>query len=177
MGVREITPNYVPKEVGRTLSRLRPYDGGTPSVMGNCLLTGDFNVPWNTRPLGQGRRYRKVAAEYAELSKAAADPHLGSYYLRIAEDRTIKTSPRVNCGHWKKSISPATPRSPLRRSSHVRHLVYKIRADGQSLLDHAVADHTAFYSGPTIAVRHNIAPTYRAPAPISLDAIGSSPAI
>jgi hypothetical protein len=31
-------------------------------------------------------RYRKVAAEYAELSKAAADPHLGSYYLRIAED-------------------------------------------------------------------------------------------
>jgi hypothetical protein len=31
-------------------------------------------------------RYRKVASEYAELSKAAADPHLGSYYLRIAED-------------------------------------------------------------------------------------------
>jgi hypothetical protein len=31
-------------------------------------------------------RYRKVAGEYAELSKAAADPHLGSYYLRIAED-------------------------------------------------------------------------------------------
>jgi hypothetical protein len=31
-------------------------------------------------------RYRKVAAEYAELSKAAGDPHLASYYLRIAED-------------------------------------------------------------------------------------------
>jgi hypothetical protein len=31
-------------------------------------------------------RYRKVAAEYAELSKAAPDQHLGSYYLRIAED-------------------------------------------------------------------------------------------
>jgi hypothetical protein len=31
-------------------------------------------------------RYLKVAAEYAELSKAASDPHLGSYYLRIAED-------------------------------------------------------------------------------------------
>jgi uncharacterized protein YdaU (DUF1376 family) len=31
-------------------------------------------------------RYRKVAAEYTELSKRASDPHLGSYYLRIAED-------------------------------------------------------------------------------------------
>jgi hypothetical protein len=27
-----------------------------------------------------------VAGEYAELSKGAADRHLGSYYLRIAED-------------------------------------------------------------------------------------------
>ena len=31
-------------------------------------------------------RYRKVAAEYAGLAKAATDPFLGSYYLRIAED-------------------------------------------------------------------------------------------
>jgi hypothetical protein len=31
-------------------------------------------------------RYRKVAAEYAELSNAAPDQHLGSYYLRIAAD-------------------------------------------------------------------------------------------
>jgi hypothetical protein len=31
-------------------------------------------------------RYRKVAAEYAELSNVAPDQHLGSYYLRIAED-------------------------------------------------------------------------------------------
>jgi hypothetical protein len=31
-------------------------------------------------------RYRKVAAEYADLSEAATDPFLGSYYLRIAED-------------------------------------------------------------------------------------------
>jgi hypothetical protein len=31
-------------------------------------------------------RYPKVADEYAELSKATADQHLGSYYLRIAED-------------------------------------------------------------------------------------------
>jgi hypothetical protein len=31
-------------------------------------------------------RYRKVAGEYAELSQATADPFLGSYYLRIAED-------------------------------------------------------------------------------------------
>jgi hypothetical protein len=31
-------------------------------------------------------RYRKVAAEYCGLAKAAADPFLGSYYLRIAED-------------------------------------------------------------------------------------------
>jgi hypothetical protein len=31
-------------------------------------------------------RYRNVAAEYADLSKAATDPYLGSYYLRIAED-------------------------------------------------------------------------------------------
>jgi hypothetical protein len=31
-------------------------------------------------------RYRKVAAEYSGLSEAAADPFLGSYYLRIAED-------------------------------------------------------------------------------------------
>ncbi len=30
-------------------------------------------------------RYRKVAGEYTELSKRASDPHLGSYYLRIAE--------------------------------------------------------------------------------------------
>jgi hypothetical protein len=31
-------------------------------------------------------RYRKVAAEYSGLSEAAADPFLGSYYLRFAED-------------------------------------------------------------------------------------------
>jgi hypothetical protein len=31
-------------------------------------------------------RYRKVAVEYTGLSEAAADPFLGSYYLRIAED-------------------------------------------------------------------------------------------
>jgi hypothetical protein len=31
-------------------------------------------------------RYRKIAAEYAGLAEAAADPFLGSYYLRIAED-------------------------------------------------------------------------------------------
>jgi hypothetical protein len=31
-------------------------------------------------------RYLKVAGEYAALSKAATDPYLGSYYLRIAED-------------------------------------------------------------------------------------------
>jgi hypothetical protein len=30
-------------------------------------------------------RYRKVEAEYTELSKHASDPLLGSYYLRIAE--------------------------------------------------------------------------------------------
>jgi hypothetical protein len=31
-------------------------------------------------------RYRKVAVEYTGMSEAAADPFLGSYYLRIAED-------------------------------------------------------------------------------------------
>jgi hypothetical protein len=31
-------------------------------------------------------RFRKVADEYIALSEAAADPFLGSYYLRIAED-------------------------------------------------------------------------------------------
>jgi hypothetical protein len=31
-------------------------------------------------------RCRKVAAEYTGMSEAAADPFLGSYYLRIAED-------------------------------------------------------------------------------------------
>jgi hypothetical protein len=34
----------------------------------------------------RAERYRKVAAEYAGLSNAAPDRHLGSYYLRIAED-------------------------------------------------------------------------------------------
>jgi hypothetical protein len=31
-------------------------------------------------------RYRAVAAEYTGMSEDAADPFLGSYYLRIAED-------------------------------------------------------------------------------------------
>ena len=34
----------------------------------------------------RAERYRKVAAEYVDLSEAATDPFLGAYYLRIAED-------------------------------------------------------------------------------------------
>jgi hypothetical protein len=34
----------------------------------------------------KAERYRTVAAEYTGMSEAAADPFLGSYYLRIAED-------------------------------------------------------------------------------------------
>ncbi len=34
----------------------------------------------------RAERYRKFAAEYAELSNAAPDQYLSSYYLRIAED-------------------------------------------------------------------------------------------
>jgi hypothetical protein len=34
----------------------------------------------------RAERYRKVAAEYAGLAEAAAEPFRRSYYLRIAED-------------------------------------------------------------------------------------------
>ncbi len=35
-------------------------------------------------------RYRKVAAEYAGLSKDTTDPFLRSYYLRIAEEYLVR---------------------------------------------------------------------------------------
>jgi hypothetical protein len=38
----------------------------------------------------RARRYRSVAAEYAGLSKDAADPFLRSYYLRIAEEYLVR---------------------------------------------------------------------------------------
>jgi hypothetical protein len=34
----------------------------------------------------RAERYRRVAAEYAGLSRDATDPFLRSFYLRIAED-------------------------------------------------------------------------------------------
>jgi hypothetical protein len=38
----------------------------------------------------RARRYRDIAAEYAGLSKDAADPFLRSYYLRVAEDYLVR---------------------------------------------------------------------------------------
>ena len=35
-------------------------------------------------------RYRKVAAEYAGLSKDATDPFVRSFYLRIAEEYLVR---------------------------------------------------------------------------------------
>jgi hypothetical protein len=52
-------------------------------------------------------RYLKVAAEYTELSKGASDPHLGSYYLRIAED--YQDQSQRNCGRWSERGSARRP--------------------------------------------------------------------
>jgi hypothetical protein len=38
----------------------------------------------------RARRYRSIAAEYAGLSKDAADPFLRSSYLRVAEDYLVR---------------------------------------------------------------------------------------
>jgi hypothetical protein len=85
MGVRKLTSNCDPKEAGRAravcglMAAERPVRWGIACPKEIAMFHGTYD-----RAV-RADRYRKVAAEYAELSKAA-DPHLGSYYLRIAED-------------------------------------------------------------------------------------------
>jgi hypothetical protein len=56
----------------------------------------------------KAERYRTVAAEYAGLSEAAADPFLGSYYLRIAEDYLAQSQAELRALEQERVTALAT---------------------------------------------------------------------
>jgi hypothetical protein len=63
--------------------------------MGNCLKGGqqDREIFMSSGTYNRARtadRYRQIAAEYADLSEDTTDPFLRPYYLRIAEDYTVR---------------------------------------------------------------------------------------
>jgi hypothetical protein len=93
---------------------------GTPGQMGvGCqqelvMFNGTYDRA------ARADRYRKVAVEYAGLSEAAADPFLGSYYLRIAEDyqdqsqRELWAAARTDrcTGHRRRHAQPTAAAQP-----------------------------------------------------------------
>jgi hypothetical protein len=55
----------------------------------------------------RARRYRDIAAEYAGLSKDAADPFLRSCYLRVAEDYLVRA--QASCAYLSERRSLRSP--------------------------------------------------------------------
>jgi hypothetical protein len=64
-------------------------------------------------------RYRKVAAEYAGLSKDARDPEIRSYYLRIAEEYLVRADGelRMSGREHLAALTSAADLSPLKESA------------------------------------------------------------
>jgi hypothetical protein len=108
MGVRKLTPNCAPKEAGGDASSLRPNGGGTPGKVAKCPPRGDCHVHGTYDRTARADRYRKVAAEYAGMSEEAADPFLGSYYLRIAEDYLAQSQGELRASEREKVAALAS---------------------------------------------------------------------
>jgi hypothetical protein len=56
----------------------------------------------------RARRYRVIAAEYADLSKDTADPFLRSYYLRVAEDYWVRAQGELRISEREKTAALAS---------------------------------------------------------------------
>jgi hypothetical protein len=57
-------------------------------------------------------RYREVATEYSGLSKAATDPFLCSYYLRIAEDYLMQSQRELRASERERITALASGHMP-----------------------------------------------------------------
>jgi hypothetical protein len=55
----------------------------------------------------RAERNRAIAAEYNRLFKATTDPHLASYYLRIAKDHLVRSQDELDALEREKSASTA----------------------------------------------------------------------
>jgi hypothetical protein len=64
-------------------------------------------------------RYRKVAAEYAVLSKDASEPFLRSYYLRTAEEYLVRADGelRMSAREHSAALTSAADLLPLKESA------------------------------------------------------------
>jgi len=64
-------------------------------------------------------RYRKVAAEYAGLSKDTNDPFLRSYYLRIAEEYLVRADEELRMSEREHlaALTSAADLPPLKDSA------------------------------------------------------------
>jgi hypothetical protein len=58
---------------------------GGRSTQGDVMFHGTYDRA------ARADRYRAVAAEYNRLFKTTKDPHLASYYLRIAKDYLVRS--------------------------------------------------------------------------------------
>jgi hypothetical protein len=56
----------------------------------------------------RANRYRSVTAEYTGLSRAATNPSLGSYYLRIAEDYLAQSQAELRALEQERVTALAT---------------------------------------------------------------------
>jgi hypothetical protein len=55
----------------------------------------------------RAERNRAIAAEYNRLFKANTDPHLASYYLRIAKDHLVRSQDELRALESEKLASTA----------------------------------------------------------------------